>query len=92
MKTEFTKPVTFSTNSRAFTGEGIPSIPTDATRLSVGDHTTAYVAVTGEAWESFNGEGASEMSETYYWPSLDMCPRAWAKEDASEEAATFDFS
>ena len=79
MKVTFNYPVTFSTVDRAFTGAGIP-IPEDAVRLAVGDHVVAYLGVTGEAWECFLGNGTSETSETYYWPSLDLCPRAWAKD------------
>ena len=90
MKIEFTKPVEFSTLSLAFSGEGVPAIPEDATRMRVGDYTTAYVAVTGEAWERFNGSGTTEGSETYYWPALWMCPRAWA-EETKKEFAAFDF-
>ena len=83
MKIEFTKPVSFSTISLAFAGEGIPPVPADAARIVVSNTTTAYVAVTGEAWECFNGRGTTETSETYYWPSLEICPRAWAKELAA---------
>jgi hypothetical protein len=79
MKVEFKLPVNFSTIHRAFTGEGIPPIPADATRLVVGDHAVAYIAPTGEAWECFIGGGTTQTSCTYYWPTLDMCPRAWAR-------------
>ena len=79
MKVVFEKPVTFSTFHRAFTGEGIPPIPDDATRLEVDDHTIAYVSARGEAWECFFGYGTTEASHTFYWPALDMCPRAWAR-------------
>ena len=85
MKVEFEKPVTFSTLHRAFTGAGIPSIPADATRLEVGDHTIAYVSASGEAWECFAGNGTSQTSQTFYWPSLAMCPRAWAREASNEQ-------
>lgn len=83
MKVEFTKPVSFSTLACAFTGAGIPAIPADATRMVVSGHTTAYVAVTGEAWECFDGSGTTETSETYYWPTLGLCPRSWAQEAAA---------
>jgi hypothetical protein len=79
MKVEFKKPVTFSTIHRAFIGEGVPSIPEDAYRLVVGANTVVYVSPRGEAWECFIGNGASETSETYYWPALAMCPREWAR-------------
>jgi hypothetical protein len=79
MKVEFKKPVTFSTTHRAFVGDGIPSIPEDAYRLVVGANTVVYVSPRGEAWECFIGNGTSQTSQTYYWPSLDMCPRAWAR-------------
>lgn len=92
MKVEFTKAVEFSTNDGAFTGEGIPQIPEGATRLVAGDRTTAFVAATGEAWERYNGRGTATTSRTYYWPALVMCPRAWAKEKAAKEAATFSLS
>ena len=78
MEVEFKKPVTFSTIHRAFTGEGVPLIPEDAVRLVVGAHTVVYVAPGGEAWECFVGDGTSETSQTYYWPTLALCPRAWA--------------
>ena len=80
MKVTFEYRVTFSTVDRAFTGAGIPPIPEDAKRLVVGSHTVAYVSTNGEAWECFLGRGTSEMSKTYYWPSLSLCPRAWAQE------------
>ena len=79
MKVEFESPVAFSTLHRAFSGEGIPPIPANARRIKVSDHTTAYVARSGEAWECFIGNGTTETSQTLYWPSLDMCPRAWAE-------------
>jgi hypothetical protein len=79
MKVEFQSPVAFSTIHRAFTGEGIPPIPADATRLVVGANTVAYIGDTGEAWEEFLGHGTTQTSQTFYWPSLDMCPRAWAR-------------
>lgn len=78
MKIKFKYPVTFSTIDRAFTGAGIPPIPEDATRLVVSDSTVAFVSGTGEVWECFFGNGTSETSQTFYWPALDMCPRAWA--------------
>ena len=81
MKVTFEQPVTFSTLDRAFTGAGIPVPPVDAVRLTVGDHVVAYISVTtGEVWECFLGKGTSETSQTYYWPSIDLCPRAWAKD------------
>ena len=86
MKVEFTKAVEFSINDYAFTGEGIPSIPEHATRIAVGGHTVAYVAVTGEAWETFNGAGTTRKSQTYYWPSITLCPRAWAQRKTVGEA------
>lgn len=86
MKVEFTRPVAFSTLSFAFTGEGIPAIPADAMRRAVSSHTTAYVAANGEAWEKFNGRGTTEASETYYWPTLAMCPRRWAQDEAGKGA------
>ena len=79
MIVEFERPVAFSTLSRAFSGEGIPPIPEKARRIKVNDHTTAYIARSGEAWECFIGNGTTETSKTLYWPSLCMCPRAWAK-------------
>ena len=84
MKIKFEKPVAFSTIDRAFTGDGVPPIPADATSLAVGAHTIAYVSPTGEAWECFTGGGTSLTSQTYYWPALDMCPRAWAAELAAK--------
>ena len=80
MNIEFNLPVKFSTIHRAFTGDGIPQIPDDAVRLLVGDHVVAYVSANGEAWECFTGNGTSETSQTYYWPDLGLCPRAWAQE------------
>ena len=80
MKVTFEYPVTFSTVDRAFTGAGIPPIPEDANRQAVGDNRVAYIGVTGEAWEHFVGNGTSQTSETYYWPALDLCPRAWARD------------
>ncbi len=82
MKVEFKYPVEFSTIHRAFTGPGIPPIPEDAHRLVVGDHTIVYLSQTGEAWECFAGNGTTETSQTYYWPTLAMCPRAWASAGA----------
>ena len=79
MKVKFKGPVDFSTRTRAFTGEGIPPIPEGARQIRVNDHTTAYVARSGEAWECFIGNGTTETSKTLYWPSLCMCPRPWAK-------------
>ena len=79
VKVEFELPVTFSTITRAFTGAGIPAIPADARRVKVSERVTAYISQTGEVWEFFNGKGASEKSEMYYWPTLEMCPRAWAQ-------------
>ena len=79
MKVVFEKPVTFSTIHRAFTGAGVPLIPEDAVRLVVGEHTVVYVSPRGEAWECFVGSSTSETSETFYWPTLAMCPRAWAQ-------------
>ena len=79
MKVHFKKPVEFSTLTRAFTGEGIPAIPKNARRIKVSDRVVAYIGDTGEVWEFFDGRGASSTSETYYWPSLEMCPRTWAK-------------
>ena len=84
MKVEFKTHVVFSTIDRAFTGDGIPPIPEDATSLAVGAHTIAYVSASGEAWECFAGGGTSLTSQTYYWPVLDMCPRAWAEELAAK--------
>ena len=78
MKIHFEKPVTFSNIHRAFMGDGIPPIPEDARRLAVSSNTIAYVSSRGEAWECYLGNGTSEKSKTYYWPTLDMCPRAWA--------------
>ena len=80
MKIKFENPVEFSTLHRAFTGEGIPPIPNDAVRLEVGPSTVAYVSTNGEVWECFAGNGASLTSQTFYWPTLDMCPRLWAQE------------
>ena len=80
MKVEFKNQVTFSTLHRAFTGAGIPPIPEDATHIKVGDHTVAYIGPSGDAWECFIGNGTSETSQTYYWPDIGMCPRAWAQE------------
>lgn len=80
MKVKFARPVTFSTIDLAFTGEGIPPIPSDADRLVVSANIVAYIAPSGEAWEVFFGNGTSEKSETYYWPYLRLCPRAWAQE------------
>lgn len=80
MKVTFKYPVTFSTVDRAFVGEGIPPIPEDARRLVVGEKTVVYIAPSGEAWECFVGNGTSGTSQTFYWPSIGMCPRAWAQE------------
>ena len=81
MKIDFEKPVTFSTIHRAFSGDGIPPIPKDARRIAVSPTTTAYVnPITGEAWECYVGSGTSETSKTFYWPSLALCPRAWANQ------------
>ena len=80
MKITFEKPVSFSTLDNAFTGAGIPSIPEDAHRYAVGPTTTAYVSNTGEVWECFAGNGTSQTSQTFYWPALALCPRAWAQE------------
>jgi hypothetical protein len=79
MKIEFKESVKFSTIHRAFTGEGIPPIPEDARRLAVTEHTVAYIAPTGEAWAHFDGSGTTQTSQTYYWPTIEMCPRAWAR-------------
>ena len=87
MKVEFEKPVTFSTLHRAFTGEGIPPIPEDAKRVAVSSRTTAYLSTTGEAWECFAGNGTSLSSQTFYWPALDLCPRAWAQEKEAANAS-----
>ncbi len=78
MKVKFEKPVAFSTIHRAFTGPGIPPIPEDATMLVVSSTTVAYVSQTGEVWECFAGNGTSSTSQTFYWPALALCPRAWA--------------
>ena len=78
MEVEFKGPVVFSTLHRAFVGEGIPPIPADAVRRKVGTNTIAYVAG-DEAWECFVGAGTSETSQTYYWPTLALCPRAWTR-------------
>lgn len=80
MKVRFEQPVAFSTLTNAFTGDGIPPIPSDARRVKVSDHTTAYISHTGEVWEHFCGVGTTEMSETYYWPALDLCPRDWVQD------------
>jgi len=85
MKVEFKGPVVFSTLHRAFVGDGVPSIPENATKLVVSDHTVAYVNDRGEVWECFLGNGTSETSQTFYWPSLDMCPRAWAREASNDK-------
>ena len=79
MKVEFEKPVTYSTIDRAFTGEGIPPIPEDAASLTVSAHTVVYISPRGEAWECYVGKGTSELSQTFYWPSLGLCPRAWVE-------------
>ena len=84
MKVTFNKRVSFSTLHRAFTGAGVPPIPADATMVTVDDHTVAYVADSGEAWEVFLGVGTSEMSQTFYWPDLGLCPREWAKKLVAE--------
>jgi hypothetical protein len=80
MKVKFERPVEFSTLTRAFVGEGIPPIPADARRVKVSERVTGYVARSCEVWEFFNGKGASVPSETFYWPSRDLCPRDWVKE------------
>ncbi len=80
MKVEFKYPVVFSTVDHSFTGEGIPPIPEDATMLVVSSTTIAYLSQSGEAWECFTGNGTSKTSQTYYWPTLSLCPRAWANQ------------
>jgi hypothetical protein len=83
MKVEFKKPVTFSVLHHAFIGDGIPPIPKDADCFTVGN-AVVYLSDTGEAWECFVGKGSSETSQTYYWPELGMCPRAWAQEKLAQ--------
>ena len=78
MKVKFDEPVVFSTIDNAFYGGGIPPIPEDATRYAVSPTTTVYVSPRGEAWECFAGNGTSESSQTFYWPDVALCPRAWA--------------
>ena len=80
MKVKFEKPVIFSTIDASFTGDGIPPIPDNAYRIAVGVNTVAYVGHTGEVWECYVGKGTSETSQTLYWPTIGMCPRAWAQE------------
>ncbi len=80
MKVKFEKPVVFSTIDHSITGPGIPPIPEDATRLVVSSTTVAYLSQTGEGWECFAGNGTSSTSQTYYWPCLALCPRAWAED------------
>lgn len=80
MKVEFKDSVEFSTLHRAFVGDGIPPIPEDATTMLVGDRTVAYLGQTGEVWESFFGKGTTQSSQTFYWPDIGLCPRAWAQE------------
>lgn len=70
----------FSTLHLAFTGEGIPPISEDATPIRVASNTIVFVNSRGEAWESFVGKGTSLKSQTFYWPDLGMCPRAWAEQ------------
>ncbi len=80
MKVEFKYPVVFSTIDRSFAGPGIPPIPEDSHRLVVSDHAVAYLGQSGEVWECFFGNGTSETSQTFYWPCLALCPRAWAED------------
>ena len=81
MKVEFRLPVVFSTIDRAFTGAGIPPVPEDAAHRQVSATTVAFISPSGEAWEVFFGNGTAERSHTLYWPSLALCPRAWAHEE-----------
>ena len=64
----------------SFTGDGIPPIPEDARRLAVSDRVVAYISDRDEVWECYIGNGTTQSSQTYYWPSLGLCPRDWAQE------------
>ncbi len=75
MQVRFSTPVSFDTLHNGFVGDGVPAIPSNATNCGGG----VFVSPTGELWERFDGRGTTEKSCVYYWPSVAMCPRAYAK-------------